>query len=453
MQPLTLSIHKEIKTDTIPKNNDVLEILLKITEQTVLKYLYSFDEANREEKAIEALRVGVIAIQSASPSLDTRIVEEKFRDVETSIDEYLKTFQSELKDKLENYFKAESGEVPRKLEDLLGKTGILSQIFKSYFNSESGQLQLLLQNQIGPSSSFAKNLDRNNKESVISKLENFIETHLELTTGEIVDEFSLDKDGSALSKLKKSLSDEVKEIQKSNALFFVELKEALGIKEGRETEAEKGTEKGREFEKDLYAPVASVSRQLGDTSEFVRAITGKVPRAKVGDYVLTLGNTSGAPNLKIVVEVKKEQNYKLKDAINELKEAKENREADAGIFVFAKGYEPAEVGDFHKLGNDFYITVDEEQLAKNEPLLFFEAAYKIIRVMLITSSRIQEAKEIDKEKIKRELDEIVKLTERISEILTKASTISNSSKFITETATTLKTDLETRLNGIISQLL
>ena len=29
----------------------------------------------------------------------------------------------------------------------------------------------------------------------------------------------------------------------------------------------------------------------------------------------------------------------------------------AGIFAFAKGYEPTEVGDFHKLGNDFYITV------------------------------------------------------------------------------------------------
>ncbi|MBL0065796.1 MAG: hypothetical protein IPP38_12455 [Bacteroidetes bacterium] len=47
---------------------------------------------------------------------------------------------------------------------------------------------------------------------------------------------------------------------------------------------------------------------------------------------------------------------------------------------------------------------------------------------------------------------IVELAGRISEILTKAATISNSSKFITETAASLKTDLETRLNDIIALL-
>ncbi|MBL0065797.1 MAG: hypothetical protein IPP38_12460 [Bacteroidetes bacterium] len=110
----------------------------------------------------------------------------------------------------------------------------------------------------------------------------------------------------------------------------------MGIQEGRDAEAVKGTEKGREFETSLYDSVAVLGRQLGDTTENVRAVVGKIPRAKVGDYVLSLGGTSGAPNTKIVVEVKKEQNYKLKDAIDELKIAKENRESDAGIFILRK---------------------------------------------------------------------------------------------------------------------
>ncbi len=36
----------------------------------VIKYLSNYEEPERSEKALEALRVGVIAIQSACPSLD-----------------------------------------------------------------------------------------------------------------------------------------------------------------------------------------------------------------------------------------------------------------------------------------------------------------------------------------------------------------------------------------------
>jgi hypothetical protein len=42
--------------------------------------------------------------------------------------------------------------------------------------------------------------------------------------------------------------------------------------------------------------------------------------------------------LRIVVEVK-DQAYKAKKAIAELQEAKKNRDAVSGIFVFAKGCE------------------------------------------------------------------------------------------------------------------
>lgn len=433
-------------------NKDVMELLLRITEQTVLKYLNTFDEDIREEKALEALRVGVIAIQSASPSLDTKVVDEKFRQVELTIDGYLNGFQSDLRGKLEEFFKVGSGAVPRSLDNFFGTNGTMPQMMNQYFSSDGGKLHRLIQDQVGPTSSFARSLDPNNKESVISKLETLIQTHLQQKTTEIINQFSLDIDNSALSRLQKSLFDKVGEIQQANTTFFGELKQALGIKKGKETEAEKGTEKGREFETVLYDPVAIMARQLGDTSENVRSIVGKVSRNKVGDYVLTLGSTSGAPNLKIVIEVKKEQNYKLKDAIEELKIAKENREAESGIFVFAKGYEPAEVGDFYKLGNDFYITVDEEQLNKNEPLLFLEAAYKIIRVILITSRRIEEAKDIDVEKVKRDLQELVALTTKLSDIITKANTIKSNSEKILDTASSLKTELDTRLNDVIGRL-
>jgi hypothetical protein len=42
-------------------------LVLSISDQNVMKYLTAFDE-DVGRKALEALRVGVIAIQSASPS-------------------------------------------------------------------------------------------------------------------------------------------------------------------------------------------------------------------------------------------------------------------------------------------------------------------------------------------------------------------------------------------------
>lgn len=299
-----------------------------------------------------------------------------------------------------------------------------------------------------PSSQFARSLDPANKESVISHIENIVQNHLNQKTAEIVSQFSLDTDDSALARLKKEISSQVEAVKKSNNDFFVELRESLGIKAGREREAEKGTEKGREFETALYERVAELGRQVGDTTENVRAIVGAIQRSKKGDYTISLGETSGAPGCRIVVEAKKQEGYRLKDAIEELKEAKQNRASAAGIFAFARGCEPPEVGDFHRVGEDFFVTVDEESLEKGDSLLFFESAYKIARALVVTTVRREEKQELDLEKVVREINSLSKLVERLSELSTKAGTIRNNSEFIEQTANYLKGEMEMRLKEI-----
>jgi hypothetical protein len=163
-----------------------------------------------------------------------------------------------------------------------------------------------------------------------------------------------------------------------------------------------------------------MGRLLGDTTENVRAIVGVVPHCKKGDYVITLSETTGASGGRIVIEAKKEQGYRLNDAIDELKQARENRGTSAGIFVFAKGYEPPEVGDFHHLGQDSYVTVDEQAFGVQQPLLFLESAYKIARVLLVTGARTEEAKEIDTARIRAEVDSAIQVVTRLSELTTKA---------------------------------
>jgi hypothetical protein len=81
-----------------------------------------------------------------------------------------------------------------------------------------------------------------------------------------------------------------------------------------------------------------------------------------------------------------------------------------------------------------------------------KTAYKICRATLVTSKRCGECKEIDIEKIKRELESLVDLTRKISDFVTKATTISNNSEFIIREATFLKLELENRLNQVIAPL-
>ena len=84
--------------NTINKTDDLLNshinLALTISDPNVIKYLAQFDEETRMAKAAEALKVGVIAIMSASPSLDMQIVEEKFTDIESRLTEKIHDFSS-----------------------------------------------------------------------------------------------------------------------------------------------------------------------------------------------------------------------------------------------------------------------------------------------------------------------------------------------------------------------
>ena len=447
----TMTSHLGQEFDIL-SNNESVELFIKSHDPLIVNYLALFEEDEKVEKVLEALRVGIIAIHSASPSLDTKVVDEKFNQVQSTIDSYLNTFKGDLKGQLEDFFKPVSGAIPQSLDSFFGANGKMPALLNQYFSQDNGRLFTLIQEQVGPNSQFAKSLDPNNKESVLSKLEHLVQNHLQTKTTEIINQFSLDIDNSALSRLQRSLFEKVQEIQTTNTAFFAELKQELGIKTGKSLEAERGTEKGREFETVLYDKVAEAARRMGDLSENVRSKVGVLKNRKVGDYIIKLGETSAAPGANIVIEVKMEENYKFSAAIDELKTAKENRTADYGIFIFAKGYEPAEVGDFLKLGNDFYVTVDKDLMDTDEPLLFFEAAYKILRVLMIASKRKADAEEIDLEAVKREIEQLLKLTSKLGEIKTKVTTIKNNSDIILSLNDELKLQFDTSLNNILNKI-
>ena len=430
----------------------VIRLDLEITDGNVIDFLCQFPENERPSKAIEALKVGVIAIRSASPTLDTKVVEEKFRDVQSRIAGDVEEFREELKNRLEQYFRSEGGTVPAFVEKHFGEDGRISRILESYFGAEKGKLVSLLEGQVGPESFLGRRMDPSNREGLVSQVEKAVEDLLRQNNLQIRSTFSLDDEGSSLSLLKRSLREEIEKLQVTVNNHYAQIREALASERSRLAEAEKGTRKGRDFEETLYMRLALISTALEDIPENVSSAKGLVNSDKVGDYIVTLGDCSRAPGRKIVFEAKKQHGYNLRKTIDELDRAKKNRGADMGIFVFCKGYEPIEAGDFHRAGNDFIVTADEENMEKGERLLFLEAAYKVSRMLLAAKAREKAQLSIDPGFIRAEIESIEAALKNTSDISTKVTTIRNSADAIEKSVLIFAEKLEVHIENIRSHI-
>ena len=408
--------------------NGSMHLDLEVCDPVVVGFLSPYEGPARTTKALEALRVGAGVLQMASPMLDKQIVKDQFAEM-----------QEDFGQALARYFAEKDGIVPKSLNDAFGDKGALSQFFLRYFDPETGRLVRLMDGQVGPSSRFAKLFDPKNKDGVIATIEDKVKHLVEAKLNEVLTEFSLDDDDSAMSRLKTMIDS-----------AFSGLREALGVKAARAEEADRGHVKGFSFEEDLYEVVAEMGRQFGDETELVRGTPG-IHKCKTGDHLITLGETTGAPSLRIVVEVK-DQDYKAKTAIAELQEAKKNREAVTGIFVFAKGCEPVEIGNFKRIDNDFYCTADKSALAEGGPLPFLWAAYELARVQAVAAVRKEAGGKLDLERIQQHIDGIAAWVPRLAEIITKASTVQKSGIAIETTAKEIKEDIDKRVVEVLALL-
>jgi hypothetical protein len=168
------------------------------------------------------------------------------------------------------------------------------------------------------------------------------------------------------------------------------------------------------FEDNLYAALAKQAKGFGDLSESTQGTTGLIPRSKVGDAIITAGKQfCNAPGERIVVEFKMDRGYKFKNAMDEVATARQNRNAQIGIMVFAKGYEPPEIGDFRVFGDSIFCTEDAERAAAGEDMVHMEAAYAIARGLLLAMKKTDDG--ISVERLKVQMECIASLAERLGQ--------------------------------------
>lgn len=174
-----------------------------------------------------------------------------------------------------------------------------------------------------------------------------------------------DSDGNALSALAESIDSR-----------FGELRDLIMQRQGAETEAERGTKKGFDFEDTIEATLRSVVGGGRGTYIERTALERGALDGKVGDFVVTFGSGE-----RVVIEAKNTTSTisigGKGGILAELDRATANRQASFAICVSAHPVFPQEVGAFGVFGNRVCVVDDGEGTMLTAALAWAEASIAV----------------------------------------------------------------------------
>ena len=245
----------------------------------------------------------------------------------------------------------------------------------------------------------------------------------------ISSEFSLDNRESGLSRVKEELLGVLSAHVKTNAEFQEKVTTELAKLTQKRESATTSTEHGDIFEEAVVAFLQNESQQRGDLCEGTGNTTGSIRNCKVGDAIVRLGPDSSAAGATIVFEAKEALNYSVPKAIDELEQAKKNRSADFGVFIWSRATAPEGIKPIVRYRNDLIVVWDAQDPSTDSYLL---AAIEIARACVTEFHRGSETEEIDFDAIDKAINTIEKHAENLEQISKWTGTIHSSSEKILE---------------------
>ncbi len=395
------------------------------------------------------------------------------------LEKYFDPKSGRLSERVERLVSAD-GELARLLKSQLhGEASPLAQLFASQFGRESplmkqldpeqssgllARLQKMVEEQLtGQRNQVLRQFSLDDKESALSRLvQELTGKHGDLSKDlqgkidEVIKEFSLDEEDSALSRLvrnvdraQKTISSEfsldnkesglsrVKEELltvlsahvKTNAEFQEKVTTELAKLTQKRESAASSPEHGALFEEAAFTFVQNESQQRGDLAESTGNTTGAIRNCKVGDATLRLGPDSPAAGATIVFEAKEALGYSVPKAIDELEQAKKNRGADFGVFIWSRATAPEDLKPLARYRNDLIVVWDAQDPSTDSYLL---AAIEIARACVTEFHRGTETEEIDFDAIDKAINSIEKHAENLDQISKWTGTIHSSSEKILE---------------------
>ncbi len=472
----------------------------------------------RERYALGALRLGVIALRQASGELDSSAIRQAGQDIVKELDDRLKAhgtaITNEISGALRQYFDPSTGTLPQRIESFVKSDGELERALRIHLAPENSTLSKTIAAQVGNGSPIFKLLSPDDAQGLKSRIESMLGDVFEEQQQQILKEFSLDSEdsalsrlvrnlresngdlkedvktqvegligefsldkpdsalsrlvekvekaqdligksltlddeGSSLSRLKKELVSTIDGLVRSNTDFQAEVREALAKLQAKRETAARSTLHGHTFEAQLGELIEAEAQRLNDVHESTGTGTGVISHCKVGDFVTTLGPDSHAPGARIVWEAKSSKSYNLASALTEMDQARKNRQAQVGVFVFSKEASPDGMEPLARYGSDLVIVWDPEDASTD---LFVKTALSLARALAIReaheaaeSTEALNAIEVATRAIEKQLT-------FVDEVKTQAETIKTNGEKIANRAAKMRLELVERISELDSQL-
>jgi hypothetical protein len=265
----------------------------------------------------------------------------------------------------------------------------------------------------------------------------------------ITSEFSLDNDYSGLSRVKTHLTTILEAHIKTNAEFQEEVKVALAKLVQKRESAAVSPEHGHEFEGAVLAFLENQSQQRGDICVATGNNPGRIKNNKKGDAVWKLGPETPAPGAMIVFEAKEDRAFNLATALKEIEEARKNRGADYGVFVWSRLTAPEGTKPLARYGYDLVVIWDVDDPSTDPYLL---AAIEIARACVVEQHRGDAREDIDVEAIHKAINAIEKSAIGLDQIRKPAESIKSSSEKILDRVRIDQTEFERQVRNLRDEL-
>jgi len=185
---------------------------LTVTDAEVIAELCQRPEGReREDYALSALRLGVLALKQARGQVDGQALKREgellLKDVAQALTEHRTHLDSTLSKALKDYFDPTSGRFNERVERLLKKDGELETLLARKVTAADSEMCRTLAMHIGRESPIFKLLSPSETDGVLAALRKCVADQLAEQRTTVLREFSLDNKDGALSRLAGQLCD------------------------------------------------------------------------------------------------------------------------------------------------------------------------------------------------------------------------------------------------------
>ena len=185
---------------------DSLGLQLTVVDRDTIDDLLAYAAGDeRDQFALNALRIGVLALRQARGRVDADLIQRETQRMLSGLERQLSTHASQMQEKLagslKEYFDPESGRFHERVQQLVKEDGELEQLLRRQIGSDDSQLCKTLLGHFGSESPLMKLLNPRESEGLLHALGHTLETQLTAQRNHVLREFSLDNKEGAMARM------------------------------------------------------------------------------------------------------------------------------------------------------------------------------------------------------------------------------------------------------------